>query len=197
MTDLPTPEHLRASAALWSLRSSLELLREREAAEDRAIADERAAAADTLKSPIWGSRLTIGGHGDPTTDALLVLNDPPRTNRYTPLLDEVTSQLTGVAQHLPAGGHDSLTRIESALAGMSKTAAAATWRLADRIDSRIRRILHEPADRRHIPRVRCPWCDAVGLTIRLSPPRPARVVECTTCDGAWTWSEMAGQGARP
>jgi hypothetical protein len=190
MTEPLTPEHLRASSALWSLRVSLGALAHREAVEARAIADERAAAADPLKSPVYGARRGLGGHSDPTSEALLVIGGPPRSNRFSDLADEVTGQLAEVAQHLPPAGHDSLTRIEAALPTMSKTAAEATWRLADRIDSRIRRLLREPQDRRFVPRVRCPWCDAVSLAMRLAPPRDLRVVECTTCDGAWTWSEM-------
>jgi hypothetical protein len=190
MTDLPTPERLRASAAAWSLRQSLAILHDHEAQEDRAITDERAAAADTLKSPLYGTRMALGGHGDPTSDALLLLDDPARINPYSRVVDEVAGQLDGVAQHLLPTGHDSLARIESAIGSMSTAAALATWRLLDRIDGRVRRLLHIPSDVQHIPRARCPWCDAVSLTMRLAPPQPARVVECTTCDGAWTWDEM-------
>ena len=184
MIGIQTPEHLRAGAALWSLRASLGLLHDRDALEARVIADERAAAADTLKSTVWGSRRALGGHSDPTSDALLLIGDPPRVNRYTALVEEVTGQLDGVARHLPPAGHDPLGRIEAAIPALSQAAAEATRALLDRIDGRIRRLLHEPQDRQHIPRVRCPWCDAVSLTMRLAPPRHARVVECTTCDGA-------------
>lgn len=194
MTDLPIPERLRAGAAAWSLRASLTLLDDREIQEARAIADERASAADPLKSPIYGARLALGGHGDPTSDALLLLDDPPRANSYTDLVAEVAGQLAGVARYLPPAGHDSLDRIQAAIPAMSEVAAAAMWRLLDRVDGRIRRLLHERADQQHLPRVRCPWCDAVSLTMRLAPPRRARVVECTTCDGAWLWTEMAGNG---
>jgi len=185
-----TPEHLRAGAVLWSLRASLTMLRDRDAVEDRVIADERAAIADPLKSAIWGQRRALGGHSDPTSDALLCLGDPPRPNRYSTVVDEVDGQLAEVARHLPAG-HDSLTRIETALPTLSKEAAEATYNLLDRLDGRIRRLLCEPYDRQFIPRVRCPWCDTVSLMMRLAPPQPARVVECTTCTGAWPWTEMA------
>lgn len=198
MTDLrdqlsaTCPEHLRAGAALWSLRASLDMLHERDVQEARAIADERAAAADTLKSTTFGSRRALGGHSDPTSDALLTLGEALRANRYSALSEEIDDQLAGVARHLPSAGHDSLTRIEEAIPAMSKAAAVATCKLLDRIDGRVRRLLHEPQDCQPIPRVRCPWCDAVGLTMRLAPPQAARVVECTTCTGAWLWSEMAG-----
>lgn len=195
MIDTLTPEQLRAGAALWSLRASLTLLAEREAAEARAITDERAAAADPLKSPIWGSRRGSGGHSDPVGDALLVLREQPRGNRYSDLVEEVETQLAYVARHLPAAGHDPLGRIEAALPTMSKAAAERVHRdVLDRIDGRIRRLLHEPADRQFVPRVRCRDCQAVSLLMRKAPPLEQRVVECTTCDGAWLWTEMTGKG---
>jgi len=193
--DTLTPEHLRAGAVLWSLRASLNMLHRRDAEEARVIADERAAIADPLKSAIWGQRRALGGHSDPTSEALLSLGDPPRANRYSALAEEVEGQLAAVAAHLPPAGIGSLFRIEAALPALSKDAAVATWRLLDRIDGRIRRLLGEPYDRQFIPKVRCPWCDAVSLLMRLAPPRDARVVECTTCDGAWAWTEMAGSRA--
>lgn len=192
MTDL-SPEHLRAGAVLWSLRRSLQLLHDRDAAEARAITDERAAAADPLQSPRWGTRQALGGHSDPTSEALLVLHSPSRTNRYTALVDEVTGQLAEVARHLPPAGHDPLARIEAAIPAMSKTAAEKTWHLLDKIDGRIRRLLHEPADRQYIPRAQCPWCGAVSLMMRLAPPQRARVAECTICPGAWLWTEMVAR----
>jgi hypothetical protein len=197
------PEHLRAGAALWSLRAALLTLSDREDAEERAIADERAAAADPLKSPIWGGRQALGGHSDPTSEALLALREPLRGNRYRDLSEEVEGQLADVARHLPEPtrdgmrmvGTDPICRIEAALPAMSKAAAEATWTLADRIDARVRRLLGVPLDRQFVPGVRCPWCDAVSLMMRLAPPRAERVVECTTCDGAWLWTEMAGRDA--
>lgn len=195
MIDTLTPEQLRAGAVLWSLRASLALLAEREAAEARAITDERVAAADPLKSPIWGSRRGSGGHSDPVGDALLVLREQPRGNHYSDLLTEIEGQLFSVARHLPSeAGHEPLDWVEAALPTMSKTAAMKTWALADRIDGRIRRILREPADRQFVPRVRCRDCQAVSLLMRMAPPQDLRVVECTTCDGAWLWTEMTGKG---
>lgn len=185
-------QHLHAQAAAWSLRAALSTLADRAAAEDRVIAIQQAAAADPLKSPLWGRRHALGGHGDPTGNAILTV-DLSRANRYADLLGEVQGQLDGVAKHLPAAGHDPLGRIEAAIPAMSRPAAAATRRLLDRIDGRIRRLLHEPDDRQLLPRVRCPACDATALTLRTSAPPADRVIGCTTCDLAWTAAEMRGR----
>ena len=200
MTDLRDqlpalrPEHLRAGAALWSLRASLDMLHDRDAQEARVIADERAAAADTLRSPVWGHRQALGGHSDPTSEALLTLGDPPRANRYSALVEEITGQLDGVARHLAPAGHDSLSRIEAAIPAMSKEAAKRTYEdVLDRFDGRIRRLLHVPYDRRYIPEALCPWCNAVSLMRREAPPPSAWVAECTICPGAWLWSEMTAR----
>jgi hypothetical protein len=188
-----TPEHLRAGAVLWSLRASLAMLHDRDAAEARAIADERAAAADPLQSPRWGTRQALGGHSDPTSEALLVLHGPSRDNRYTALVDEVTGQLAEVARHLPPAGHDPLDRIEAALPALSEIGAGRTWEILDKVDGRIRRLLKEPADRRYVPKACCLWCNAVSLMVREAPPQPLRVVECTICARAWPWAVVFGK----
>lgn len=186
---LTHPTQLRATAALWSLRAALAALDNRTADEARAIIGEQAAAADPLKSPLWGRRHALGGHGDPTGDAVLTLG-PARSNRWAVLADEVQDQLAGVARELPPASTTDLDRFAAAIPAMSPTAATATRKLLDRIDSRIRRLLHEPSDRQLVPRIRCPACDAVGLAIRTSAPLAQQVVECITCDAAWWRSEM-------
>lgn len=180
---------LHASAALHSLRAALAVLDHRADDEYRAIATERAAAADPLKSPTFGRRHALGGHGDPTGDAILTIGTT-RTNRWAELEHTVHSQLAGVAQHLPAAAGSPLDRIAAGLPAMSGTAAAATRRLLDRIDSRIRRLLHEPDDRQLLSRVRCPACDTVALVLRTSAPPADRIIQCTACDSAWTTTEL-------
>lgn len=185
------PYHHRARAAAWSLRAALTLLRDRTDAEGRAIAAEQAAAADPIRSPVWGRRNTLGVHGDPTADAVDAAGAArTRTNRFADLEQEVGEQLATVARHLPPVVGDPLSRIETAIPVMSPVAAAAAREFLDRIDARIRRLLGEPDDRRFVPRVPCPACDAVGLQLRTSAPPGERVVECTTCIQAWAWTEM-------
>ncbi|MDP9799363.1 hypothetical protein J2S43_007875 [Catenuloplanes nepalensis] len=187
------PHHARAAAALWTLCVALDQLDDRVREENDAILAERATAADPLKSPSWGRRHALGGHGDPTGDAIAALG-PPRPNRWAALRTEVWSQLRDVAEHLP-GLADPLDRLRAAVPHMSDRMADATQLFADRIDGRVRRLLGLPADRQLVPRVPCPACAAVGLMLRGAPPVAERVVECTTCGAAWMWAEMVGSVA--
>ena len=192
-----TPPQLRALAALWSLRTALDLLADRVIEEDRAIREEYRAAAEPLASPTWGRRHALGGHGDPTGDALDAISAVAvRTNRWADLQAEAWTQLGHVAEHLP-GLTDPLDRILATVPHMSDRMAAATRLLADRIDGRIRRLLVEVDDRQLVPRARCPLCDAAGLVLRTSAPLDQQVVECTTCDGAWTRDDVLGRAACP
>jgi hypothetical protein len=191
------PHQLHAQAALWALDGALVLLADRADQEDRAIAAEYATAAVPLRSPAYGHRQALGGHGDPTAEAAGMLGAPPRQNRWTDLEVEVQQQLLTVAAKLPGDGWwNPVAHLRAALPTMSERSAAATAQLADRIDARIRRLLVEPDDRLRLPRVPCPACDTAGmLVLRTSAPEPERVVECTACDGAWPAAAMRSPAA--
>ncbi|WP_433793954.1 hypothetical protein [Actinoplanes sp. CA-252034] len=183
MTHLRRPAQLRASAALHTLEAALDALADRVVDEDRAIRAEQAARAEPLKSPTFGRRHALGGHGDPTGDAVGTLGTP-RPNRYEKLEREVHRQLRDVAEYLP--GLDSpFVRIQNAVPHMSDRMADATRLLADRVDGRIRRQLQIGHDHQFVPRVPCPACDVVALAIRTAPPLADRIVECVTCGMAW------------
>jgi hypothetical protein len=182
------PAQLRASAALHTLKAALAALEQRGEEEDRAIRIEYAARYEPLASPTFGRRHALGGHGDPTADAVGALGIT-RPNRWDEVQREVLGQLRDVAQHLP-GLTDPMARLQNAVPHMSDRMADATRRLADRIDGRIRRQLRLDHDRRLLPRVPCPDCGATGLLVRTSPPLAERVVECTTCGQAWPWAAM-------
>jgi hypothetical protein len=196
VTNQLHPHQLRANAALHSLRAALDTLADRVIDEAQAIRAEQAARFEPLKSPTFGRRHVLGGHGDPTGDAVGTLGTT-RPNRYDELEREVDQQLRDVARHLPKDGYfgSPVRLLLHAVPSMSPAAADATRVLADRIDGRIRRLLKLPHDRQLVPRVPCPACDSVGLSMRTSPPPDQRVVECTTCTAAWLWIEIVGSTA--
>ena len=188
-----TSHHLRARAALHSLHIALDQLADRATAEARAIDAQRTAAAEPLKSPSWGRRYALGGHGDPTGDAVLTIGEA-RPNQYAEQHTEAWEQLHEVAQHLPVQGFNPLDRIETALPAMSQKAAEATRTLLDRIDQRVRRLLKISDDRQLLPGVACPVCDTAGvLALRTSAPETECVVECGSCPQAWPAKAMRGR----
>jgi hypothetical protein len=192
VTQQLRPDQLRARAALDALAAAQHLLADRVIEEDRAIAAEHRAAAEPLRSPSYGRRMALGGHGDPTAEAVGTIA-APRANRWIALEAEVDQQLLAVAQHLPgARSTNPVAQIRAALPGMSERAAGAAAQLANRVDGRIRRLLGEPSDRQLVPRVRCPACDATGLVLRTAAPLAEQVIECTTCDQAWIRSKVMG-----
>ncbi|MEU8821818.1 hypothetical protein [Actinoplanes sp. NPDC048796] len=182
-----TPAQLRARAALWSLRAALAALEARALDEAQHIAAEEATTRSLLKSPTWGRRRALGGHADPVAGAI----DAPelvRVNQWSKTQADVIVELRGVAEHLP-GLAGPLDRLQAAVPHMSDRMADGTRLFADRIDGRVRRKLVIHADRLLVPRALCPTCDTTGLTMRLSPPAEERVIECTTCGGAWLRNE--------
>ncbi|MFI5895704.1 hypothetical protein ACIA5D_36975 [Actinoplanes sp. NPDC051513] len=183
----PSRQWSALSAAAAALRATSALLEERQADEATAIRAGRAAAADPLKSPSFGRRHALGGHGDPTAGAIDTISSPPRPNPYARLETEIREQLHNVAKHLPLPGRlGDVYRIHQAFPGTSPAADACRLFL-DRLDGRISRMLVVQADRQLVPRV--PG-DTAGLSMRRAPDPAERVVECVTCGAAWLWSEM-------
>ncbi|MFF0721325.1 hypothetical protein [Micromonospora sp. NPDC003816] len=157
MTSL---HHQHADAVAATLDAALWQLDAHAVMEARAIADLADAAADPIRSPTWGRRHALGGHGDPVGDAILGLGGRIRRNRYADLSREVTEQLDGVARHLPAplGWTAPLTRIRDAIPAMTTHAAGRTTLLLDRLNGRIRRQLRIGTGLDHLAGLECPAC---------------------------------------
>ncbi|MFG2059683.1 hypothetical protein ACGFI9_37295 [Micromonospora sp. NPDC048930] len=178
-----TPHHHWAQSAAWSLDAALLALDARAVIEARAIRAQQEAAAEPLRSPSWGSRRALGGHGDPTGDALLTIGTA-RPNRYADLAADVQEQLHGVSHHLPGDSFNPLYRIREALPAFSPGTAHATWRLLDRLDGRVRRTrgLDIPSGRRHLVDVACPVCAGRALYVQTAGPESDWTVVCA---GSW------------
>jgi hypothetical protein len=156
MTSL---HHHHATATAATLEAALQQLDAQTVAEARAIAALADAAADPIRSPSWGRRHALGGHGDPVGDAILTIGTATRRNRYADLSHDVNDQLRQVARHLPADGWlRPLDRIQAAIPAMSTRAAAHTTQLLDRLNDRVRRQLRLGGGLDHLRGVECPAC---------------------------------------
>lgn len=193
---MTSPHHLHATAAAWSLNTALTHLDATAVTEAHAIAAEQAAAAEPLRSPLWGRRHALGGHGDPTGDAVLTVGITQRRNRYAELQADVIAQLDGVARHLPGlGAIDPLYRIRQHIPAMQPGTAAATTILLAKLDGRVRRQLRIGPDRRLLPGVACPACGRRPMYVQTSGPEPAWTVVCAAdcrCTGQGCPCEVPG-----
>ncbi|WP_025620787.1 hypothetical protein [Salinispora cortesiana] len=176
-----TPHHLHATAAAWSLNAALAQLEARATAEARAIAAEQAAAVEPISSPTWGRRHALGGHGDPTSDAILTATAGPlRRNRYAETQTGIISQLDAVARHLPGHGvADPLQRIRQHIPAMQPGTAAALTALLRKLDGRARRVLRVGPDRDPLRGVACPACHCRHMHVQTSGPQYAWTVVCS------------------
>ncbi|MGW3888905.1 hypothetical protein ACWD69_09460 [Micromonospora chokoriensis] len=171
------PHRLHATAAALSLGAAHGRLADRAAIERRAIIAELMEPPSVLHSPVWGRRQSLGGHGDPTTSAVMDIERPARVNRYAVLYADVTERLRLPAGHLPGDG-DPLARILAAIPGMQPGTAAATTKLLVRLDGRIRHELRIGPDRRPMPGIECPACRHRLVYVQTAGPEDAWTVVC-------------------
>lgn len=105
------PRQLHAHAALSSLRAARRQLHAEIAAETARLTLD---AADSLRSPRYGTRYGSGGHSDPTASTLSAAT--ARASRWEKLADTTTDTLAWIATQLHADGPgDPLGRIEAVL----------------------------------------------------------------------------------
>ncbi|TDC81886.1 hypothetical protein E1193_13360 [Micromonospora sp. KC606] len=177
---MTSPHHLAATAAGWSLhmaRTRLQLLAEEEAAQ---ITAEQLEAPEALRSPAWGRRHALGGHGDPTPSMVATADRPPRLNRWALLLARADRRITGVAAMLRLDGPDPLRLILDATPrALPGTAALVARHLADE-DTWIRNAIGTGPARAPLPGIACPHCGERQLYVQTAGPVDAWTVVCAT-----------------
>ncbi|WKU03735.1 hypothetical protein [Micromonospora sp. HUAS LYJ1] len=174
-----TPHYLHARAATLSLEFALDQLGAQAELEARAIRAEQAAVREPLRSASWGRRTALGGHGDPTGDAVLTARAGARPNRYANLHHDVLERLAAVAHHLPpTGGINPLHRVQVAIPGMQPGTAATLTTLLSKLDERVRRELRIGPDREPLPGVECPACRHRLVYVQIAGPEHAWTVVC-------------------
>ncbi|TDC42073.1 hypothetical protein [Micromonospora sp. KC213] len=179
---MTSPHHLHATAAAWSLhtaRTHLAQLADEEAAQ---IAAEQLEAPALLRSPAWGRRHALGGHGDPTPGMVVVATDrrPARRNRWALLLARADRRITGVAAMLRLDGPDPLRLILDTIPSTQPgTAAIVARHLADE-DTWVRNAIDLRPAREPLPGVACPHCGERQLYVQTAGPVNAWTVVCST-----------------
>ncbi|MEU5668969.1 hypothetical protein ABZ749_01100 [Micromonospora sp. NPDC047753] len=175
-----TPHHLHATAAAWSLhtaRISLAVWLDREAAHNGA---QLLDAAAVLRSPTWGTRHGVGGHGDPTGGLLTAAPRWTRETRWAEVAERLEGRIAWLANQVAPGAAPALgrliVRIPTLAAG---TARVVAQHLADE-DAWIRDLLGDPPARVALLGVDCPHCGERQLYVQTAGPVDAWTVVCAT-----------------
>lgn len=178
-----TSHHLHATTAAWSLKTALEHLAQLADDEVAHIAAETLEAPALLRSPAWGRRHALGGHGDPTGGLAAVTTAPraPRRNRWADMYTRSLRRLGWLADQLPTGPagpnpwwriYDTIPRLQAG------TAAVITRHLVDE-DTCIRAAVGGGPQRELLRGVECPACRRRDVYVQTSGPQEAWTVVCT------------------
>ncbi|SCL16407.1 hypothetical protein GA0074692_0022 [Micromonospora pallida] len=175
-----TPYHLHATANAWSLRKAHTHLAQLADDEAKQIAAEQLEAPEALRSPSWGRRHALGGHGDPTPDMVATADRMPRINRWKVLLDRADRRIAGLAVMTRlAADTDPLGRLIAGIpALLPGTAAIVARHLADE-DAWIRNAVGLYAERSLVPgEPPCPVCQVRRLEVQTAGPVEVWTVVC-------------------
>jgi hypothetical protein len=189
-----TPQHLHATAALWSLRAVWPLLAQAAQRASGALGDD----LGTVQAWRPGSGVHSGPAGDQILDAIL-RSGGSGANPYAERLARSGETIEWLSRHLvppsPATLGEALRELTAAVPTL-RPGTAMNLALHIGIEDRaVRRLLGERDDRREVPELRCPHCRTAGsLALRVSAPREHRTVVCTAgcaCDGPGCGCGMA------
>ncbi|GLH97366.1 hypothetical protein [Phytohabitans aurantiacus] len=168
------PHQLHATTVACSLHAArlvLDTLVARETAQN--VADQLPAAS-VLRSTVWGTRITTGGHGDPTVGAIATLDQPTRTTWWAELRARSDRRLGWIADRAAPGPGDLLHRIAARIPALPAGAAAVVAQHLRDEDAWLRDALALPVDEGLLlPRVECPACQE-----RLVYRAPGDVLVC-------------------
>jgi len=176
---------LHTTTAAWSLQDALTALHDLARAEAAQIGAERAAAADPMRSPVWGGTRAGGTHADPTGGAVSTLTRPARRNRYADRVQRTTETLDWLADLTagPGTGHP-LARIRRAIPQLDAHDLDELHHWLTEHDDRCRQLLGRSQAVEPIPGD-CPGCDVRALMVWQAGPREAWTVVCSACQGIW------------
>ncbi|RGC68437.1 hypothetical protein C5N14_13705 [Micromonospora sp. MW-13] len=175
-----TPHHLHALAALHSVGPARARLAQLVRAETRQATAKLLAAAPALRSPNYGTRTSVGDHGDPTGG--LVLDERPvRDTTWAELDHRLTGKLGWLADTIRATpGPDPWWRIYDALPRLQPGTARVVHRHLVDEDTWVRAAVGLGPDREPLPGVACPHCGERQLVVQTAGPVDAWTVVCAT-----------------
>lgn len=184
------PHTLHARAAAHSLHAARTRLAELARDEARRNTDTLMAAAPILRAPVYGQRLSGGGHGDPVSGLLTALGRPARVTTWAERLDRLDGKLRWLANAIGAPGLDlgldPLALVMTALPMLQPgTARVVAWHLLAE-EKWVRGTIGQPRPTQPLPGVACPHCDERQLVVQTAGPVEAWTVVCTTgrlCSG--------------
>ncbi|XTZ17063.1 hypothetical protein ACQSSU_06700 [Micromonospora echinospora] len=189
-----SPHHHHATRVAWALHTALARLTELVAIETRRRGDHYLAAADRLRSPVYGVRHTTGDHADPVSGILTAPQPSGHTSGWVELSRRATDRLEWIARQFRAEpGRAALDAIHHRIPHLLPGTAALLHRhLADE-DAWIRTACRlEPAGMPLVG-VPCPRCSVRGLTVHTDGPQDAWTVTCTClCVGQGCTCQMDG-----
>ncbi|SCL21657.1 hypothetical protein [Micromonospora inyonensis] len=186
---MTSPHHLHATRTTWALDVALTRLHQLARLETRHRSDQYLAAADRLRSPIYGVRHATGDHADPVGAVLTAPEGSGHTSGWVELSQRAHDRLTWIATQFRAQpGQAPLTAIRNRIPMLLPgTAALLAKHLADE-DTWIRAAVRlEPAGMPLVG-VPCPRCGHRTLTAHTDGPTNTWTITCTCL--------CVGQGCR-
>ncbi|MFI2667907.1 hypothetical protein [Micromonospora carbonacea] len=114
-----TPHHLWALAAAHAVRDARTRLAHLATLDHRRATDHHLQAAALLRSPTYGTRHAIGGHGDPTCGSLLLDTRPTRDTTWADLYRRSTDRIDWLASTLRCNQGPTVGRILAAIPALS------------------------------------------------------------------------------
>lgn len=173
-----TPHHLHATRTAWAVHTALGRLTELVAAEVRQQVDHALAAADGLRSPLYGQRHAIGGHADPVTATVEATRAQPAVTTWAELRQRAHDRLKWIAAQLDGTPGDPLAAVRDRIPALSPSRAAVLTRHLTDEDTWIRAAARMPPTGQPLVGVPCPRCGIRGLQVHTDGPETVWTVTC-------------------
>ncbi|WP_416902740.1 hypothetical protein [Micromonospora echinospora] len=185
---MTSPHHLHATRTAWALHTALTRLSELVTVETRRRSDHYLAAANQLRSPVYGVRHATGDHADPV-GGVLTAPDATVPARWADLSQTAHGRLSGIAGMFRANpGSDPHTAIVGRIPHLTPSTAAILHKHLTDEDAWIRAAVRlEPAGTPLVG-VSCPRCGVRQLQVHTDGPAEAWTVTCSCV--------CVGQGCR-